>query len=343
MGIMNAQNMEAKIAKGWRPHKYLTNMSMAYFMAAEDAVAPALFPICPVATSTGFYYEFSRADLARNNVRRKPAFGKVQPAIIGQSENSYHCYVDQVILGIDQIGRLNYVRAGVPGVADPRAAKIRTATEQMTINLDAQFAQKFFRPGVWTNEWTGVDGATTGKQFIKFDNDNSDPILMLNGLSTGMKRTGRRRPNKLALGANVFDALQNHPAILDRIKFTGTSVNPAMVTEQALAALFRVKEVKVLESTYNAARLGEDEDMQFICSPNDALLVYAPDAPQIDEPSAGYTFTWDMLGDGNYMAMDQWDGEPGTHAEFVEGLMSTDMKKTSDDLAVYMKDCVTGR
>ena len=37
---------------------------------------------------------------------------------------------------------------------------------------------------------------------------------------------------------------------------------------------------------------------------------------------------------------DQFEGEGGTHTEFIEGLMSTDMRKTADDLACYMKNCV---
>ena len=47
-----------------------------------------------------------------------------------------------------------------------------------------------------------------------------------------------------------------------------------------------------------------------------------------------------MLGNGSYMATDQFEGEGGTHSEFVEGLMSTDMRKTCDDLACYMSKCV---
>ena len=71
---------------------------------------------------------------------------------------------------------------------------------------------------------------------------------------------------------------------------------------------------------------------------DDELTV--PDHPQLDEPSAGYTFTWDMLGNGNFMAISSFEGDPATHAEFVEGLLSTDMRKTSDDLACYLSACV---
>lgn len=331
--------VQAEIAKGWKPNNYLTNMSMAYFAKPGDFVATTMFPLCPVPLSSSYYYKFSKADLARDNVQAKPAYGKVAPAVMGQTDDTYKCTVDQVIVGIDKIGTLDYQRSGAPGAADPRRAKIRFATEQMLLHMDVVFADKFFKSGVWTNEWSGVAERPSDKQFLKFSDANFDPVHFFDDRCTEMKQNGRRRPNRLALGAEAYVALKNHPDILERIKYTGTTANPAMVTPNVLAQLFGVEKVVVMESTYNAAGIGK-EDMQFICSPDSALLCYATPTPAIDEPSAGYIFTWDMLGNGNYTAFDQYDGEPGTHSEFVEGLVATDMKKTADDLAMFFTACV---
>ena len=46
-----------------------------------------------------------------------------------------------------------------------------------------------------------------------------------------------------------------------------------------------------------------------------------------------------MLNNGQFMPIVQYPGEGGTHTEFIEGLMATDMQKTADDLAVFLKDC----
>lgn len=335
----SVSNLQVEIAKGWRPNNYLTNMSMAYFAEEGDFVAPAIFPICPVGLSSSYYYTFSKADLARDNVGRKPAFGKVSPALMGQTDNTYKCEVDQVIVGIDQIEALNYQRSRAPGVADPRRAKVRFVTEQLKLHLDILFAKGFFKAGVWTNEWTGVAANPAGKQFLKFSDANFDPVNFFDERMKEIKQQGRRKPNRLALGANAFIGLKNHPDIIERVKYTGSTANPAVVTVAALAAILQIEQIKVLESTYNAGGIGQ-EDMQFICDTDSALLCYATNNPAIDEPSAGYIFTWDMLGNGQYVALDQYDGEKGTHAEFVEGLMSTDMKKTADDLAVFFKECV---
>ena len=332
--------LQAQIAKGWRPNSYLTNMSMAYFANPGDFVAPCVFPICPVGQSSSYYYKFSKADLARDNVQRKPAYGKVQPAIFGQTDDTYKCEVDQVIVGIDQIATLDYQRSRAPGVADPRRAKVRFATEQMLLHQDIIFARNFFHTGVWGQEWSGVAATPSGSQFLKFSDANFDPVHFFDERIRDIKQSGRRTPNRLALGYDAYLALKEHPDILERIKYTGTTANPAKVTPAVLAQLFGVEQVKVLESTYNAASLGQDEDMQFICDTKGALLCYATPSPAIDEPSAGYIFTWDMLGNGAHVAFDQFDGEKGTHTEFVEGLMSTDMRKTADDLAMYFRDCV---
>lgn len=340
-------NISTQISKGsFKPNIYLTNMSMAYFQDIEDYVSKSLFPILPVRLSTASYYKFSKALLARDNVQRKPNFGKVHPAVMGLTDDSYHCYVDQVIVGIDRIQTLDYGRSKAPGVADPREAKTKFIAEQMNIHLDILFAQGFFNENAWSNVFTGdntisINYDTANNEFLPFDDVNSDPIIFIDYLKAEIRRVGRRQPNKLALGIETFNALKNNSKILERVKYGGSSANPATVNQKSLAELFGLEEVKVFASTYNKANLGQDEDMDFICEPKGALLCYTTNTPAIDEATAGYIFSWDMLGDGNYLPILQYEGEGGTHTEFMEGLMATDMKKTGEDLAVYLKDCVS--
>ena len=342
MNTMTPEKLQYQIAKGtFKPNIYLTNLSMAYFQQASRYVAKSIFPICPVQLSSARFYTFSKEDLLRDNVQRKPQFGKVTPAQMGQMDQSYSCHVDQVITGIDQIANLNYQRTNAPGVADPRRAKVKFIAEQMNLHQDIIFAENFFKAGVWSNEWSGsTEYSEEGKTFIKFTDDNCDPVVLFDNLCTSVEQNTGRRPNRLGLGKNAFNALKAHPAVVERVKFGGSTANPATVNERVLAELFGIEKVVVLSSIYNAAPVGADADMNFICDPNAAILAYATDTPAIDEPSAGYIFTWDMLGNGQYMPTLQWEGEDGTHSEFIEGLFSADMKKTADDLAIFLKDCV---
>lgn len=334
--------ISTEIAKGiFRPHTALTNMALSYYQNAANYFARAIFSICPVGLSSDNYYIFDKEDLLRDNWQRKPAYGKVAPAVVSEHTDTYNCQVDQMIMGIDQIRQTDLQRRMGPAIRDPKQQRTKTIAEQANIHQDMLFADKFFKAGAWNDEYSGVDSTTvSGKQFIKFSNGNSDPIKFIDERKTAMHESTGRTPNRLALGANVFNELKNHPAILERVKYGGTTANPASVTENVLAELFGVEKLVVLRSIANKAAMGADADMQFIGDPDAFLLSYATNSPAIDEPSAGYIFAWDMLGNGQILPILNYLGENGTHSEYVEGLMAFDMRKTADDLAMFFKDAV---
>lgn len=342
MAKRTAAGIQADIAKGvFRPHTALSNMALAYYQSDDKAFAKTIFPVCPVTLSSDNYYIFDKEDLLRDNWQKKPAYGKVDPAVLSEHTESYACVVDQMIMGIDRIRQTDLTRRQGPGAADPRMQRTRTMAGQANIHQDVLFARAFFKPGVWGQEETGVDSTTPANgQFIKFSNGNSDPVALVDDRKTVMEQSTGRRPNRMALGVNVYNSLKRHPAVLERVKYGGSTVNPARVTENVLAQLFEVEKLTVQRSIMNRAKPGQKADMGYIGDPNGFLLAYATDTPSIDEPSAGYIFTWDMLGNGNLMPVLNYDGEPGTHSEFIEGLMATDMKKTADDLGMYFRDAV---
>lgn len=337
-----AASISVDIAKGnFRPHTALSNLALAYYQNAANYFAKAIFPICPVDLSSDNYYIFDKADLLRDNWKRKPAYGKVDPAAVSEHTDTYACQVDQMIMGIDQIRQTDLQRRMGPSIRDPKQQRTKTIAEQANIHQDSQFAKSYFRAGAWEDEYSGVDSTSvSGKQFIKFSNGNSDPIAFIDGRKTAMQESTGRTPNRLALGPNVYNALKVHPAILERVKYGGSTANPASVTPNVLAQLFGVDRLVVLQSIANKADMGADAEMQFIGDPNAFLLAYATNAPSVDEPSAGYIFSWDMLGNGQILPILNYLGENGTHTEYVEGLMANDMKKTADDLAMFFKDAV---
>lgn len=343
MNIIPTSTVNAQIAKGaFRPHTALTNMAINYFLKANNYFARSIFPICRVRQSADNYYKFTLEDLLRSGWQAKPAYGKVMPTVIGESTDTYAVKVYQMIMGLDEIRETDVQRRQAPGFAtDTRQMQTKTLAEQANIFQDEMFAQSFFRSGVWANEMTGVDNTTPGTdEFIKWTNGNSDPIAFIADQKLAMQEKTGRMPNRLALGANVFNALRKHPGILDRVKYGGSTANPASVTKNVLAQLFEVDEMSVMMSIHNKAKQGKDADMSFIADPNAILLAYATDSPSVNEPSAGYIFQWDMLGNGQTMPIFHYPGENGTHSEYIEGLMAFDMKKTADDLALFCKDVV---
>lgn len=343
MNIIPTSRINAQIAKGaFRPHTALSNMALNYFQSASDYFARSIFPICRVRQSADNYYKFTLEDLLRSGWQAKPAYGKVMPTVIGEQTDTYAVKVYQMIMGIDEIRETDVERRQGPAFAtNTRQMQTKTLAEQANIFQDEMFANAFFRTGVWANELTGVDDTNPGSgQTIKWTNHNSDPVQFVADQKLEMKRKTGKEPNRMALGAETFLALCKHPAILERVKYGGTSANPAQVTKNVLSQLFGMKELSVMMSIHNQAKQGKDADMDFIADPTAMLLAYATDTPSVQEPSAGYIFQWDMLGDGQIMPIFHYPGENGTHSEYIEGLMAFQMKKTADDLALFVKDLV---
>jgi hypothetical protein len=326
----------------FHPHLYLTNLALAYFQATRGFISTQVFPMVPVRLSIDRFYEFDKGDLARDNITPKPEYGHVTPFDMGKREQTYKCMVDQGIIAIDEISTLDWSRSGAPAIIDPRQAKTRVLAEQMAIHRDRVWANKYFNSESWTQVYTGVAATPTGNQFYYFDNENFDPVRFFAKLSTDMLKSGIRKPNKMVMGALAFNALRNNPAILERIKYQGSAATPADINANVLAQLFGLDQVLVSEAIWNSAPLGATDSFNFICNPNDCLLVYTTNAPSIEEPSAGYTFTWDMLGNGQYLAVQQYEGaDRADHTQYIEGLIAMDPEVTAPDLGVYLSGCVT--
>lgn len=130
---VTAADIQVEIAKGaFRPHTALSNMALSYFQSDKNYFARTIFPMCPVSLSADNYYIFSKEDLLRDSWKRKPAYGKVEPAVLGENGQTYACQVDQMIVGIDQIRQTDLIRRQGPSIRDPRQQRTKMIAAQQT-------------------------------------------------------------------------------------------------------------------------------------------------------------------------------------------------------------------
>ncbi|MFI3253513.1 MAG: hypothetical protein R3Y63_04125 [Eubacteriales bacterium] len=333
---------EMLLSKKFKPHGYLTGLCLQQVQNPLNYVSGKIFPIVPVAQSSGFFREFSKADLMRDGVAGKPELGHVAPSILGSREHMYTCSVEQVLTGIDTISQVDYDRAGFTGLGNPRIAKAKWVGDQIALHLDVQWAKKYFNAEVWDNVLIGEDSPSGSGEFIKFDQSACDPVAVIGGIMSDMMERGMYEPNKMCIGKRAFDALRTHEGILDRIKYQGSEGNPAKVTEKVLASLFGLEEIVVAKALVNNAPVGQ-VNVEYICNPDDVLLVHTTKTPSMEEPSAGYTFMWDPLGNGQLTPTSHYEGAPSDHCELIEGLVAADHQVVCQDLAVYLSGAVTAK
>ena len=306
----------------------LTNMSVAYLQDASAFVADKVFPTIPVKRQSDVYYTYNKGDFMRDEAQVRGAGTESAGGDYGvDASTPYYCKKHAFHKDVTPEERTNYDQ---PLDADTDATDF--VSQKMLIRREVEWANKFFKAGIWGTEISGSDAAGDGMA-IKWSLPTSNPIKDISDASVAMASATGFKPNKLVLSPHAFNALKNHEDILDRIKYTQKGI----VTTDLLATLFELDAVHVAWGVVNNAAKGATDDVDFIFG-NHALLTYSNPRPALRKPSAGYIFAWTGLeGSGAYgnrivrLPMDTL----GLGTERIEGEIAFDAKQVCADLGVF--------
>lgn len=264
----------------------LTNMAIAYFQDARNFIADRVFPNIPVQKQADQYWIYNREDWNRDQMKERAPGTESAGGGYELERGTYFATVQAFHKDID-----DQVRANADQLLNVDRDATNFVTMKAILRREVTFAQKFLIPGVWASGAIGVDASPAAGEFLQWSDGNSTPIEDIRTAKRIVLGITGFVPNKLTLGVAVYDALLDHPDIVDRIKYGQTPGAPAMANEQILAQLFEVDEVLVSRVIVNNATTGAAENTSFIVG-NNALLTYSPPSPSIFAPSAGYTFSW---------------------------------------------------
>jgi len=116
----------------------------------------------------------------------------------------------------------------------------------------------------------------------KWDDPLSKPKDQIKSARETVRKTIGVYPNTLVLSPGAFNALDDHPAIVDKFKYTSSD----SITTEMLANYFKIPTVAVAESVY----ADPNDAFQDVWG-NTAVLAYVPPTGQSWEvPSYGYTY-----------------------------------------------------
>ncbi|HEU4727682.1 MAG TPA: major capsid protein [Kofleriaceae bacterium] len=268
----------------------LTNVSLAYAQSPNSFIADRMFPTIPSPMQAGIIWEWDLAYLLKNGM--KPRSPNSQSEGIGNKLNqkTFNAIVAALHQDIPDQRRANEVS---PINAD-RAATVQL-TQQALQYREITLKAKAFATGKWTGftDGTGVSGVPGANQIKQWDQASSTPVKDVTSLSTTLKLATGVRPNKIAMGRPVWDALKTNPDIIDRIKYTSSPGSPAIVTVQAVAALFELEDILVSDVVQTTSAEGAATNTNAFVIGKEFVLFYTPPAADVDTPSAGYTITWD--------------------------------------------------
>lgn len=265
----------------------LTSISVAYMQAESAFIADKVFPNIPVSKQSDLYFTYDRGSFNSDEMKERAPGTEAEGGGYTLDANSSY-YARRYSFKHDIPDE---VRANADAPHSPDRASSEFVTRKALIRRERIFATNYFGTGVWTYGKTGQ--ASADSTHVKFwDDTTSIPITdVRNGKRTVLESTGFE-PNTLILGRAVYDAICDHPTFLDRVKYGQSGQGaPARITLAAMAALFEVDRVYVMNAIYNTAKKGQTASHTFIGGKH-ALLCYVAPAPGIMVPSAGYTFSW---------------------------------------------------
>jgi len=306
----------------------LTNMSVAYIQDAGTFISDKVFPVVPVKRQSDLYFIYNTGDFMRDEATVRGLTSESTGGDYDLSTDSYYCKIYAFHKDVSPQERVNY---DDPLDADQDAEIF--VSQKMLVRREMQWAANYFASGVWTRQMAGQ--ATADATHLVFWNlGTSTPIEDVTNESIRMASLTGYRPNTMVLSPYVFNALKNHPEVLDRIKYTEKGI----VTTALLASLFEMDNVYVAWAVVNSAVKGATDAVSFIMGKN-ALLCYSNPNPALRQPSAGYTFAWTGLeGAGAFgnrivrIPMDML----GLGTERIEGEIAFDTKKVADALGSFL-------
>lgn len=302
----------------------LTQMSLAFMQAESEFVARKLFPMISVSKQADKYFVYQKDQWFRTDAQKRAPGTESAGTGYNLSTDNYFCEVFAVHTDIaDQI------RANADQPLDMDRDGTLFVARQMLLKLEKEFFAKFYKTGLWT----GASDFTPGTLWSA---SGSDPMKDVRALKRAVKNKTGLSPNKLVVSPDVHDILMDHPAILDRIKYT----QRGQITRELIASALELEEYLVAEAIENTAKEGQTASMASIASSKDAMLVYAPKAPGIMTASAGYTFGWNgYAGMEGAQRISKFRMEH-LKSDRVECEMAFDNKVVATDLGVFLNNVI---
>jgi len=305
----------------------LTNISVAYVQSESEYIAGNMFPVVPVPKKSDTYHKYTKNDWFRDEAQKRAPSTESAGSGYTLSTDTYNCDVWAFHKDIDDQVRGNY-----DSPLDPDRDATEFVTQRLLLSRDRQFADTFFKTGVWDTDVTGGGDFTVWSDYT-----NSNPIGDVTNAKRAVKKTTGYVPNVLMIGGEVWDKLKDHSDIIERIKYTQSAVD---ISPQLVAQVLGVQRIVIADAIYATNNEGAEEAYDQVFGKN-ALLCYAAPRPSLLQPSAGYIFAWTGYGAGNaYGVTIGTFRMENLKSERVEGELAYDMKVVAPDLGYFFSGVV---
>ena len=315
----------------------LTDLSVQYAQSLDKFGADKLAPIHPSDKQTNLFFKFTKDYWGRDAMRLRAPGTQAADAGYGVTTDSFACIPYAVRKPISDLVKSN---EDAPLNSERNAMQFVMLLER--IRREKAFVTAAMSATTWTTTETGVAGVPAANQFKQWNDAASTPIEDIRSWCTEVEllTMGAARPNVLGLGQQVWDALVDHPDLIDRLKYGGQlQGNMAKVTPQMVAALLGLEEIVVMGAVENTAADAAAPSAAYIAGKK-ACLVYRNTAPGVESVTGVKTFTWSRyIGNPNGWRIKTYRDE-NIESDIVECQSAFTHKLIAADAGIYVASAV---
>lgn len=298
----------------------LTNVGLKYNQDSSNFVAGRVFPNCPVNLLSSTFPTYDKAYWMKNEAADRAPGTESKGSPHARGTDSYACKDKSFHDDVPD----EYI-ANDPAPLNAEKAATNRVAKKIEIANEVDFATNFFSTSIWgtdkvpTTKWTAAGAG--------------DPFGDIDTAKSTVKLATSFEPNTMVMSYEVYNVLKRHSDITGQIRYTSS----ANVTTDLLARMFEVDRVIVMSGVYDTAAYGATASQSFIGGKN-VLLCYTASSPSLEEPSAGYRFTWNGYGQGGF-GIKNWAID-ALSARRVEAHSYADMKLVAADLGYFLSAVV---
>ncbi len=302
----------------------LSEIAIAY--KNKSFIADRVLPLVPVDKQSDKYYVWDKGSWLTNQVEKRTPGDTYPEGRMKLSTDEYYADIYHLGYPIPWEDKKNQDKA-----VELEITGAEWLAHQFALNREVQIAASVFTTGIWDTN------PTVGSDFAAWDDfDNSDPPDNIDTYrDTVLQNTGVL-PNTLVIGKQVFSKLRRHPLLLDMYKYTGKGI----LTEAQVAEALEIENLLIGTCVRRTTIEGNATQTQSFVWGKSALLLYVPTRPALREPSAGYTFVWNIDDSGlnvNVIPTVQEDRD----RDFLKAKHAFDFKVTGSDLGVYFANVIS--
>lgn len=312
----------------------LTNFSLAFTQESTEWGADKTAPCVASEKPTDSYFTFDRGYWFRDEMKVRGPGSLAAEIGMGISTGSYAVVPYSVAAPLPDM-----VQDSADAVLDLDRAFTMQVTLKERIRREKAFAAAAMAGSIWTGLVTGVSGSPGAGEVKQWNDSAATPLKDITAQKTAIQLLTGYEGNVLSLGKQAWDALSNHPEIVDRIKYGQTPGSPAIVTRQAVAQLMGLEEIVVLGGVETTSNEGAANTQAFIAG-KVALLTYR--APVVTRMSATAiaTFCWKRPGSTDLGTRIKKYYSNEREAQIIEMNSAFVHKVLAPDLGVYFASIV---